>query len=397
MFENSPIAFVNQCLLEHPSLWPVLTDLDPELPKLVNGINFLGNASSFYNRMGKNTMFCKNTGSNRFNKSLTNCSMRFDQSFEQVSDQRCAELRKSHWNKPWVIMWSGGIDSTVIVASILRNLPSSDFSNIKIWCSSGSIYENPKFFVDHIQPNFDIINNPDVSLAVHGNDFFIIEGGPGSHWGLEEFNSELRKHRCEELSWRNNKDRLLLLLSGGTSLNADYCKWMYNALAENIHSTGLPIDTIDEWCWWAAFNQGWGAVNLIDINHYVPRSLINRTIIDNKVDWFDSEDYQRWSIQNFKNTKKRIGKLDSKKYIHTVSDDEHYLKFKRKIRSSQRIPHNHYVYDNPKTPEQYAYLASHHYFCILENLEFLYLDTDFDRIVELLPDHFNLDSLQYLE
>ena len=36
---TSSIAFVNQHLLEHPSLFPVLTDLDPRLPNLVYNHN----------------------------------------------------------------------------------------------------------------------------------------------------------------------------------------------------------------------------------------------------------------------------------------------------------------------------------------------------------------------
>lgn len=397
MSETSPIAFVNQYLLDQPCLSPLLTDINPDLTRLVNGISYLGNTSSFYNRIGKDTMFCKNPGLVEFNRRLTDYSQTFDQSFEQVSDRRCIELRNSHWIKPWVIMWSGGIDSTVIVASVLRNLPAVDFSNIKIWCTSGSIYENPRFFVDHILPNFEVINDPDMAKVYQVDDIFIIQGDPGMIWGMDYFNLKLENYGCGDLKWQHNRDQVISILSDGPEISVDYCNWMYNALAENIHSTGLPIDTLGDWFWWVAFNHMWGVVNLMDINQYVPRIGRNSTILNNKVNWFDSDGYQQWIIRNFKNFKRRFDKTDLKEYIYTVSDDVYYLKFKRKIRSNQRKKYNAFIYDRSKTPEQYAYLARDHYFCILENLEFLYLDTDFDRIVELLPDHFNLDSLQYLE
>lgn len=397
MSETSPIAYINQYLLDHPSLLPVLMDIDPRLTKLVSGVRYLGNTSSFYNRIGKDTMFCKNPGSVDFNRRLTDYSRPFDQSFGQVSDRRCMELRQSHWTKPWVIMWSGGIDSTVIVAAILRNFPSGDFSNIKICCTSGSIYENPRFFVDHILPNFEVIITPDMAKVYEVDGISIIQGDPGMIWGMDYFNLKLQNYGCSELMWQDNKDQVISILSDGPSISIDYCNWMYNALAENIFSTGLPIETLTDWFWWVAFNHMWGAVNLMDINMFMPRSSANSKTLNKKINWFASDGYQQWIIWNFKNFKRRIDKTDLKEYIHTVANDEYYLKFKRKIRSNQRKKYNPFIYDHPRTPEQYAYLASHHYFCILENLEFLYLDTDFDRIVESLPDHFNLDSLQYLE
>ena len=129
----SSIAFVNQHLLEHPSLLPVLRDLDPRLPNLVYNHNEFegGIANSWYSRTGKNTMFCNNPGLIEFNKAMPDYTQPFNRTFEQVSDQRCLDLRASHWHKPWVIMWSGGIDSTVMMTSILRNISPGDFKNIR--------------------------------------------------------------------------------------------------------------------------------------------------------------------------------------------------------------------------------------------------------------------------
>lgn len=398
MSNSSSIAFINQYLLDHPSLRPVLADINPDLTRLINGMNDFGYMSSFYNRIGKDTMFCKNPGSVDFMRFLIDYSPISDLTFEQASDRRCMELRKSHWSKPWVILWSGGIDSTVIIASVLRNLPSSDFSNIKICCSSGSIYENPRFFVDHVCPNFEVINNPDMSTVYSKvDDVFIIHGLPGHRTIPEIWSPKLRKHGVGELLWQNNRDRLVSLLSDDSPVSVDYCNWIYNAMADNILSTGLPIVTISEWCWWFGFNHMWGTINLSNYIRSVPRALSNSTTLNNTINWFNCSDYQKWEIQNFKNPDHLTTKLDFKQYIHTMAKDEYYLKFKRKIKSNHLTPCNRFISDNPKTPEQYAYLASHHYFCILENLEFLYLDTDFDQIAELLPAHFNLDSLQYLE
>jgi hypothetical protein len=202
MSQNSSIAFVNHYLLEHTSLRPVLSNIDPALPGLIYSRNEFEPgqyASSWSNRIGKNTMFCKQ-GQIEFNKNVPNYSQSFDQSFDQVSDQRCLDLRASHWHKPWVVLYSGGVDSMVILISILRTLPPSDFKNIKIWCNNGSIYENPRFFNDYIKPNFECIS--DYSTHNMDHDVFLLCGEPGFVLGLA-------KYIFQEDFWRQWRKRIM--------------------------------------------------------------------------------------------------------------------------------------------------------------------------------------------
>lgn len=410
MSQNLSIAYLNQHLLEHPKLLPVLNDIDTKLPGLVHGRNefIQGYIPAFYNRVGKNTMFCKNPGTFNFTQPVVDYSKVFTQTFDQVSDQRCIDLRASQWHKPWVIMWSGGIDSTVIITSILRNISPADFKNIQIWCNSTSVYENPKFFLDHIQPNFEVIFDPDVAYMYH--DVFLFAGESEYVLGNYSWNRIYADQSGfdksgRDLFWADNRDHMITQLNaiGWPSASKNkFSNWLYNILEENIRSTGLPIQTISEWYWWILFNHQFGGQIMFNVDQHCVKENHSR-YIENFVPWFHGAGYQQWGIHNLNNIVRTKNKSIGKQYIHTVLKDENYLNFKTKVDSNNRpanrvwfiknLPHQ--MEHRPRTWD-IDFVQDDRIFCVLTNNELLYLDQDFDRIAELLPDHINLDSLDYL-
>ena len=64
----------------------------------------------------------------------------FTKTFGDVTDEQCQYWLREKTDRPWLIFWSGGIDSTVIVASILKNAGLADRENIYIACNRASIY-----------------------------------------------------------------------------------------------------------------------------------------------------------------------------------------------------------------------------------------------------------------
>ena len=410
MAENLSIAYINQFLLEYPKLLPVLTDIHPKLPILVHGRNEFenGSANTWHNRVGKDTMFCKTPGTIELNKRITDYSQPCTQTFEQVSDQRCMDLRASHWHKPWVIQWSGGIDSTVIMASILRNIAPSDFKNIRVWCNNGSIYENPKFFLDHIKPNFEIISDHETMTLCR--DEFVFAGESGYVLGIEKHKIHTERSGFDQsgkdLLWANNRDHLVAYcdtIGWPSTTKHEFSNWLYNAMEENIHSTGLPINTISEWWWWLVFNLSWTASLMCHADQFcAPKD--HSKFLKNFVPWFHNDLYQQWDIHNLHKIAKMQHKSLGKQYIHTVFKDQCYLNFKTKVISGSRGFRQSVFEIEPQHRPRNAeidhlgdvYFGDQRIFCILNNSDCLYLGRDFDQIVELLPNNINLDSLNYL-
>jgi hypothetical protein len=405
--EKKSIAYLNQYFLEHPSLLPALMDIDPRLPALIYRRNEFekGNASAWYTRIGKNTMFCNNTGQFDFSKPILDFSKPFSESFEQVSDQRCVDLRKSHWHKPWVVMWSGGIDSTTVMTSILRNLPSSDFKNIQVWCNSASVFENPRFFMDHIRPNFKVISHRSYNDMCNDEDVFVIAGESGYVLGIEKYkwHADRSGHndQGQDRLWTDRDHLVSYCDSTGwpATPGIDFANWLYNVMEENIRSTGLPILTVREWWWWFVFNHNWTGNIMQHVYQYCGRESHGR-FLENFIPWVHSDLYQQWAIHNLNDIVRMKNKSIAKQYIHSVSGDQCFLDFKMKVVSNRRDTRQMYfdikMQDRPrmlKNPAQ----KDDRIICILNNRDCLYVDQDVDLISDLLPAHINLDSLRYLD
>lgn len=331
---------------------------------------------SFYSRTGRNTLPFK-YNEQFFNSLIPIINTSSTDSFEYITDKRCNDLIKNYNDRPWLVQWSGGIDSTVIVASLLKNLTKHQLENVVISCNAISVFENPKFYYNWIIPNFKIVDSTSLKTESYLNTHYIIDGNPadmlqGSGLGLYARNTGVDM----STKWKDNTDQLIKFLS--MQVGRPAAEWMYYNIAENIDSLDIdipPIELCSDWFWWVNFNWKWPAdryheMDWIDLPNLSPyfKSMIN---------WFDSIEYQQWSINQGRysllenNTDPGNYKLPSKQYIYQLDKNKHYLKFKTKLFSNGRVR---------STP----------WLCVLDDLTTLSVEQDLDQILELLPTHLNV-------
>lgn len=300
--------------------------------------------SGLYNRAGTNIMPFVFPGLDIPGLAVPVFDPDFDQSWQQVTDQRCATLRRDRFDRSWVVAWSGGIDSTVIVSAILRNLPPADLENITIACNKFSIWENPRFYSTHIAPNFKVIDSSLLrsSWILHA-DSYLINGEPADRlFGQHPMIIDMAR---QDPDWpgrcvRRDADDLIDFMAhkSGTA-GSQWATWFYERIMENIDSQPVPIETYRDFLWWIPFNLCWidnkirGARKgpwgqLRDVSAY----------FDRVIDWFDSDDYQLWSMVNNAAGEKygqtiSDNKLAAKRYIYEFDREPYYFKFKTKTAS----------------------------------------------------------------
>jgi hypothetical protein len=285
----------------------------------------------------------------------------FTKTFSDITDEQCQQWLREKTDRPWLVFWSGGIDSTVIVASILKNATVAQRENIHVACNRASIYELPRFFYNHVRPNFKLIPTPDLAQQPL-DQYYIIDGefadqlySSGLGWELLRLDPDSLTLNC-----RQDPDGLLNQLASRT--NENFATWYYERILDNINSSNVPIETYHDFYWWIFFNYHYTDVYL-RLDNYQPK-------------WFATDNYQQWAMNNNQIGTKytaNLGdsKLASKQYIYDFDRDEYCRTFKIKSKSLQL----------------YHKLRDNQWFCMLDDFSKLYVDHDLDRILELLPDH----------
>ena len=303
----------------------------------------------------------------------------YNRTWTDITDQRCQDLRASHWDKPWIVLWSGGIDCTVVIAAIIKNLAQTDFDNITIACTAVSIWENPQFYFDYIKPNFKIVNSKEIfSGEGDSQGAYLIDGFPadqltgciGGYLDTLYQNPDVLHTNIIK-----NKDCAIDFFTDIADKN--FAEWYYHVLVDNASSAGITLTTLHDLMWWSGFNNAWTSVKFGYLLQGKWAQLKNAThYIDKFVNWFDSNDYQLWSM-NRDNAAEQLGanpsevKLAAKKYIYSVDKNKYYLKFKTKMPSIELV--------NRKWND--------HWCCIDNNWNLLNINDHKDQIISMLPDH----------
>ena len=127
--------------------------------------------------------------------------------------------------------------------------------------------------------------------------------------------------------------------------------------------------------WWYMFNVTWAGIKIRNLEfqtNNTPESL--QVYLDNFVHWFDTNNYQQWSMNNNKisikyGTNIAEYKLVAKQYIYEFDQNEWYYKFKTKKNSVSRVA------------------APQNWDCILNDFTRLSVKDHRQEILNLLPGH----------
>ena len=378
------ILYFNAAWLNHPAVKQTIIDHRGQdtFSKLTNLDKLNVSHTAWYSRTGTNQLPFKNGLMDVPGFAMPSYDPNCNLSWADVTDQRCLDLRASDGHKPWVVFWSGGIDSTVIVASIIKNLPRADFDNITIACSSLSVWENPQFYFDHIKPNFKVVD----SLKLLSEDFdsqdaCIIDGEPADQLfgdGGEYLPILYQNPELLQTDIIKNKDCAIDFIAG-LRTDKKFAEWYYHVLITNANQAGVPITSLYQLMWWSAFSNAWTSVKLrfIAVTNGNWKNLKDvKSYFDKFVHWYDSDGYQQWAM-NPAHVGEKIGirvtdfKLAPKKYIYSVDKNKYYFDFKTKVGSADICPH----------------LRSGPWCCIDDNWNLLNLTDHQDQIISMLPDH----------
>jgi hypothetical protein len=380
---TSQILIVNQKQLSHPDVLNYLNHNFSHEWKAYEWEGYQASTDLYglfaqYSRTGINVLPFKDSVASALEMTAPEYDHKFNLDFAEVSYRRLKEI----WNqntKPWIVFWSGGIDSTAIVVAILKHIEHCDYHRIKIACTRHSIFENPRFFFNHIQPNFEIVDSSDFAVNITSmTQYQLIDGEPADLLYMNDHFFDLLVNNDRRLYKNAFKDPDDLIDRMAATSNKQLATWYYDTVISNIVSTNVPIETYHDFLWWIGFNFIWIAARvsrLVSQHDYNP--TLAKSYMDNYTNWFSSPEYQQWSMNsNLSGIKYGTNfgefKLAPKKYIFDFDRDLYYYNFKTKIHSFS-----------------HKFKIGADWFCVLDDFTRLNLKNDFDRILDLLPGHIN--------
>lgn len=263
--------------------------------------------------------------------------------FSETMDQWMASLQNKGVGKTIYIGWSGGIDSTSIMAGIFRNF--SDTSNIRVLCSKNSIHENPFFYENYIKPNFKIVDSNELRLTPEMLDSTLIVDG---HCGNQTFGQ-----KWISTAWRDQKYDMLLKnwkevefsqVTGSKKTDA-----LFETIKRTVPNSPVEIEKIFDFCWWAYFNFKFETVIYRTLFWYQSNFEFDNEYLDQLASQvfqrpYASESLQQWTISHLeeRRTQDRITpKWHAKDYIHSIDKNPYYFQNKTINDSRYKFGGNH--------------------------------------------------------
>lgn len=257
----------------------------------------------------------------------------FNLSFQDVCEARASQIIRQVKGEI-KLLWSGGIDSTVALISILSALVQLDqLHRLTILLSKESISEYPSFFKDVIKDklNYQLIETT-IFDTIDSHDIIVT----GEH-GDQLFGSDKLKYPVISGDAYSPFDQIIDFIIPRKLGTDKYTVQIIDFLDPLIGKSPVKIKTLYDYLWWLNFSLKWQTVSMRLI-HGLNRSYLDleRTVFH----FFRTEDFQNWSIFNHdKKIKKdwNTYKYVAKEYIYNYHRDEHYLQNKEKEQSLKEV------------------------------------------------------------
>lgn len=247
---------------------------------------------------------------------LPNIDKKFNLDLLQVCIDRALELVLD--NKQIYVMWSGGVDSTLMIVSLL--MAAVNLEQITIVCNQESVKENPKFYKKFILNNFKILSSEALiqQMKINTINGILVSGEQGDLIFGQDFGSVMFSRYGKDYLRSPISRNLVVKFFVDSDMTEVASNCWYDIFMGSAHRSPRPIETVYDFSWWAGFNWRW---------QWALEKVKMRSVHDqNIVTFFSSDKFQQWSIIHQQDISKITDfKLSYKKIICDYTKDNEYL------------------------------------------------------------------------
>lgn len=225
-------------------------------------------------------------------------------SFEAICNERALEiLAKSDKKDSRIhVMYSGGIDSTCLLVSLLKHADTAQKKRITVLLSHESIAENPRFYDEHIKGKFAL--GPSISFpTLIGENTHLVSGEHSDLiLGWDRIGKFLLLYGPAAVHGPYQPDRVLEFLTesvfqGDRAMGA-FCLNLFERL-RNV--APIPLTTNFAFLWWANYAIKWQAcysyMLLFTLQHLAER-VTPEYLEEYFISFYNTDDFQLWAMHN---------------------------------------------------------------------------------------------------
>jgi hypothetical protein len=265
--------------------------------------------------------------------------VKFSKDYVEICQFRARKLldHAIETNQKLTVLYSGGIDSTTILVSLLMTATQDELNkHVLILLSDKSIKENPNFYYTYIIKNFKCASSYNFNRYLGAPGYMLINGeGNDQLFGSAVLYNFKDHYGNEIMSQPITKDLMIELIN--FRLNDMEKSLALAAVLEKLFvNTLVPLPTVFHRFWWINFTLKWQCVYLRLLAWSQSRYRSNIVPGYNYSTFFHDEDFQLWSMKNSDNlipSSWTDYKWHSKKMIYDFNKDQDYYLNKSKLGS----------------------------------------------------------------
>lgn len=269
---------------------------------------------------------------------------------------------------PLKILWSGGIDSTLVMVSFLKQASIAQKERITVLLSDNSIAENPRFYEEHIRGK--IATDSSVLFPYMLGSSSIIVGGECNDqiFGSDIVGKLMLRFGPEVAHMPYNRDMFQVFFTeklGDASLAEFYIHTF-----ERLHAASpIPLDSNLLRMWWVNFSLKWQFVYIRALAFTPPhrQKQITKEYLENQhIQFYNTEEFQLWSLNNPDKRMKDAWnsyKWPCKDIIYSFTKDadyrDHKLKFGSLYHVFAQLPQENFIdtnlsFSRHASPQEYV-------------------------------------------
>lgn len=222
--------------------------------------------------------------------------------FEEICNERARELllRAEKLGVKLNVFYSGGIDSTLLLVSLLKNATPTQKANIVVLLSEASIEENPNFYREHIYGKLKVDSAMLFPHLLGSRHMFVGGEHNDQLFGSDMMGKLILRFGNSIIHQPYNRETFFTFFN--EILDDDESTNFYLDMFERLKKAA-PVDIVTnhDYLWWINFSLKWQSVFLRILHYATPRNVSNIDLayINTYYNHFyNTEDFQLWSMNN---------------------------------------------------------------------------------------------------